>query len=211
MIFLKGIFIGILMLPLVVGKQENTHTFSIQEIELANNLSQEKSRTKQENLFVYYLNLVRLNPIAFKNKYLLPWVDSTKFPKNKYLSSLIEDLGKLKNCGLVKYDPQLFSIANKHAMDMGKLGRIGHVSSQGKNYKQRITEDLKVYALLKEACQYGYEDGLSIVIDLLIDDGIENLGHRKSLLDCDLDKVGISIEPHKKYKVNAVVELGKLL
>jgi hypothetical protein len=184
-------------------------TFSKTEIEIAFKSSQIPERTKQENLFVYYLNLARQNPKTFKETYLKAWVDSTKFPMNKFVISLNKELEELQNCKVVSYDKALYKLANEHALDMGKNGKIGHVSSGGKNFNQRINTYLKEYKILKEACQYGYEDGLSILIDLLIDDGIENLGHRKCLLDCKLDRVSISIAPHKKYKVNAVVEMGE--
>lgn len=207
--FLRLHFSLFLIVLFLCSFQSKDSFFSKDEIEIAFKSSQIPERTKQENLFVYYLNLVRQNPKTFKETYLKAWVDSTKFPINKYVISLNKELEELHNCKVVSYDKTLFKLANEHALDMGKNGRIGHVSSKGKNYNQRINTYLKEYKILKEACQYGYEDGLSILIDLLIDDGIENLGHRKCLLDCNLNKVSISITPHKKYKVNAVVEMGE--
>jgi hypothetical protein len=207
--FLKTPFLLILISVPHFSFQEKPFTFSKTEIEIAFKSSQLPERTKQENLFVYYLNLVRQNPKTFKETYLKAWVDSTKFPMNKFVISLNKELEELHNCRIVSYDKALYKLANEHALDMGKNGKIGHVSSGGKNFNQRINTYIKDYKILKEACQYGYQDGLSILIDLLIDDGIENLGHRKTLLDCDLSKVALSIAPHKKYKVNAVVEMGE--
>ena len=59
-----------------------------------------------------------------------------------------------------------------------------------------------------ENCSYGYQDALSIVITLLIDDGIKDLGHRKNILNESYNSVGVAIRPHKKYRVNCVIDFG---
>jgi uncharacterized protein YkwD len=59
-----------------------------------------------------------------------------------------------------------------------------------------------------ENCQYGYGDALSIVIDLLIDEGIPSLSHRKSLLNPEVLYIGVSIKKHKTYVFNTVIELS---
>jgi uncharacterized protein YkwD len=59
-----------------------------------------------------------------------------------------------------------------------------------------------------ENCQYGYNDGLSIVIDLLIDEEIPDLSHRKSLLNSEVKFIGVAIRKHKIYRYNCVIEMG---
>ena len=51
---------------------------------------------------------------------------------------------------------------------------------------------------------------LSIVITLLIDDGIKGLGHRKNILNESYNSVGVAIRPHKSYRVNCVIDFGSM-
>ena len=91
---------------------------------------------------------------------------------------------------------------------MGLTGKTGHESSNGKSYTVRIKRLGRKYESLFENCQYGNEDGLSIVIDLLIDEDIDDTGHRKTLLNPAIQYVGTHISPHLVYKINCVQEFG---
>jgi uncharacterized protein YkwD len=42
----------------------------------------------------------------------------------------------------------------------------------------------------------------------MIDEGVSDLGHRKNILDKEYTAAGVSIQPHKRYKVNAVMNFG---
>jgi hypothetical protein len=44
-------------------------------------------------------------------------------------------------------------------------------------------------------------------MDLLIDEGVPSLGHRIILFKPHT-QIGVSIQPHKKYRWNAVLDLG---
>jgi uncharacterized protein YkwD len=52
---------------------------------------------------------------------------------------------------------------------------------------------------LGENIHYGDTDPRWIVISLLIDDGVRNRGHRKTLLDKNFNLTGIAIGSHKVY------------
>lgn len=164
--------------------------------------------SSEEQKVIYYINLVRSNPALFGKTFLKHYVDSAKTNKSKYLSSLKTDLQKGKPCGMLTPEMDLTKEARNHARDLGVVGKIGHNASDGQSFTGRISELKKKYAFVAETCQYGYSDALSIVIDLLIDEGVEDLGHRKILLDPDLQFAGVAIEPHKRYKHNCVIDLG---
>jgi uncharacterized protein YkwD len=46
-------------------------------------------------------------------------------------------------------------------------------------------------------------------MQLLIDDGIESLGHRKNILEPKYQWIGIAIEPHKTYRTNCVMDFAE--
>jgi uncharacterized protein YkwD len=68
---------------------------------------------------------------------------------------------------------------------------------------------MKKYTEVGENIYYGPYTPLEIVIQLLIDDGIEDLGHRKNLLSPKFNSIGVAIKPHKTYEYNCVMGFGQ--
>ena len=92
---------------------------------------------------------------------------------------------------------------------MGKSGKAGHNTSSGKNFKSRIKTLTKTYSGIGENCDYREDDdALAIVFSLLIDKDVSDLGHRKNILHPKFQFVGVSIQPHKKYNYNCVMDFG---
>ncbi|HRG58902.1 MAG TPA: CAP domain-containing protein [Bacteroidia bacterium] len=164
--------------------------------------------TQEEKAVIFYINLVRVDPKLFAQTYLKTYIDTASIKKTKYLESLKNELNKMK--GIAPIEPQfdLFEVAKKHAIEMGNQGKTGHVSLSGENYESRAMELSLRYEKAMENCQYGYSDGLSIVIDLLIDEEIPDVSHRKSLLNPEVKYIGAAIRKHKVYRYNCVIELG---
>ncbi len=90
---------------------------------------------------------------------------------------------------------------------MGKTGKIGHKSTDGTKTFVRIKRYAKG-GYMGENCAYGPSDPLAIVMQLLVDDGVPSLGHRKTILSSNYKFVGIAIEPHKKYGHNCVQDFS---
>ena len=89
-------------------------------------------------------------------------------------------------------------------MDMGHHGTEGHISTSGEDLSKRIERYGKFEITCGENCAYGHEDGATNVIQLLIDDGVVNRGHRKNILNPEYSVAGIAIYKHKTYKWNCV-------
>lgn len=165
--------------------------------------------TKNEKEVIYYINLLRINPALFAQTYLKTYLDSTNTAPSDNILSLQQDLANTKPMPVLKPQFDLFEEAKKHAIDMGKAGKIGHVSSLGETYELRTLGLTKRYQIVRENCQYGYNNALAIVIDLLIDEGIPELSHRKALLNDHLLFIGTAIRPHRIYNYNCVMELAE--
>lgn len=45
-------------------------------------------------------------------------------------------------------------------------------------------------------------------MNLLIDEGVKTLGHRKNILDPHAKVIGVSIQPHNLYKHICVIDYG---
>lgn len=163
--------------------------------------------TESEAEIMALTNLVRTDPLKFRDSLLIPYATEHKL-EGKYYKSLLRDLSRQQPLNILSYKNDLHMEAFKHADDMGKAGKASHNSSKGISYEKRTLHLMKTYNIVGENCQYGYNNPLEIVIDLLIDEGIANLGHRKAILSPNFNSVGISIQPHKKYEWNTVMEFG---
>jgi len=156
---------------------------------VANTAVNEDYLSSEEKKVYYYLNLMRMNPGLFAVTFLRYLKDS----RNYYESSLLKDLKRLSPKPLLKPDRQLFETAKCHAIESGISGYVGHIRKKCK------------YDYYAECCDYGMKDALEIVKHLLIDKGVESLGHRQICM-MDLERLGVSIQPHKTFEVNAVLD-----
>lgn len=170
-------------------------------IEKANTAKGVSYLTEEEKQVILYTNLLRLDPLLFRNTFVKHYIDSTG-SKSKYVKSLLKTLETQAALPLLQPSPQLYKIAKEHATAFGKQGKTGHG-----NLKQRFEEYMKnCKCTIAENCYYGDISPLNIVIGLLIDENVSNLGHRKNLLNPLYKNTGVSISPHKTYKKNCVAD-----
>jgi uncharacterized protein YkwD len=155
------------------------------------------------------LNAVRTDPQDFIKTQLTPYLKENNLTNNRYVKSLVSDLKKTKKMNALKMSTALSDVAKLHALDMGRLGKIGHSSSDGTSFADRVRTKAKAGGMIAENCDYGHDSALDIVMALLIDDGIESLGHRKNILESKYQWVGIAIEDHKTYRVNTVMDFAE--
>lgn len=163
--------------------------------------------TEQEVLKI--LNEVRIGPKKFLKDRVEPYLIEKGLTKNSYAKSLVKELKALQPMGALQSSVPLAEIARKHAVDMGKNSLTGHDSSDDTPFHIRVREYSKAKGSIAENCSYGYEAPLDIVMSLLIDDGIESLGHRKNMLNAKYKWVGIAIEPHQGYRTNCVMDFAE--
>jgi uncharacterized protein YkwD len=153
---------------------------------------------EEEKMVFYYLNLARTQPRYFADSVLktykgVPRHDNSYLKSSPYVASLYTHLMNMKPLPPLQPDRTLFASAHCFAEAAGKKGIVGH---------DRKGTDCSLRAA--ECCSYGMETGLDIVLQLLIDKGIENLAHRQICLG-PYTRMGIAIRPHKDYRQNAVL------
>lgn len=172
-------------------------------IEKANTARDNRNLKDDEKQVIFYTNLARANGELFATTYLKKYMDSTGMEPTSFTRSLERDLRNIRDLPMLSPEPDLYDVARKHAIESGKSGRRGH---QG--FKRRFKDLLSKYYAYGENCYYGPDDPLAIVIKLLIDEGIPDLGHRFNMLDPKYNSIGVSIMPHKTYGYNCVMEFG---
>ena len=160
--------------------------------------------SENEKKVVLLMNLARLDGQLFSSTYLSYYIQANKIPKNSYVKSLYRELKIVKGLPVLEPKKDLFEIAKGHATKSGNTGHVGHI-----DMNQRFAEVFgSVYFHMAENCSYGYEDAMDIVITLLIDDGVKSVGHRKNILNKSFNSTGVSIQPHKDYRSNCVIDFG---
>ena len=156
------------------------------------------------------MNEVRTDPQGFLNGRLLPYLKEHELEDNSYAKSLVSELKVAKPVNALQSSSVLEKLAKGHAVDMGEKGKVGHNSSNGTTFVNRLRKRIKT-GMIAENCDYGNTEPLDIVMSLLIDDGITSLGHRKNILHPTLQYVGIAVEKHKTYRVNCVMDFASAI
>lgn len=182
----------------------NTSLFSQTIEEKANTAKDATYLSEKEQKLIMYHNIARLDGVYFIKKYLDPFVaKSSDYSRNSDYNSLIRILKKTKDLEVLKPAQDLTKMAKEHAVSSGKTGHVGH-----RGYNSRSAKYCKEYSYYSENCDYGVDDPLEVVIDLLIDEGVSSKGHRDNILNPEVNTIGVAYAPHSKYSVNVVCEFG---
>ncbi len=160
----------------------------------------------REEKEVYFLtNLARANGKLFFETILKKYVEEKEIKTNRYLRSLYTDLANVSRLPMLEPARDLFETAKEHAIKSGHTGHVGH-----KGFSKRTRGLLGKYLAIGENCDYGNRNALDIVMSLLIDDGIPDMGHRDNMLNKEFNTMGVAIRPHKTYRYNCVMNFGKM-
>ena len=113
---------------------------------------------------------------------------------------------------LIAYSEALHRAAWDHVRDQGPTGATGHTGTDGSRPSQRMRRhgepgDLNG-SLTGEVINYGDETPRMTVIQLVIDDGVPDRGHRHNLFNPKFQAGGAAIGYHKEYGTMVVVDLA---
>ena len=195
--------ISVALLTLFIFVSAHSQSWDQALLKKANTAKDIRYLKEDEKKVIYYTNLARIDGQLFADTYLKWFLDSTQANTNNYIRSLQKDLKKVKDLPVLYSQNDLFNIARDHAIKSGKTGHEGH-----KGFKNRFKPVMVTYNYVGENCYYGREDPVVIVIKLLIDEGIKDLGHRHNMLEPTFNSVGVAIKPHRQYGYNCVMDFG---
>jgi uncharacterized protein YkwD len=142
-----------------------------------------------------------MNPKLFckslvkKSKSISSLIDTSS---KEYYKTLVAEMQKMLPLKILQPDSLCAISAHAHAVGQGTTGKTGH---------GRVTpESSQVANFGGECCYYGTNDPLSIVLTLLIDQGVKSLGHRRICFDDKFTRIGTGLAPHTKYGYAAVLD-----
>ncbi len=197
------ILTAVMMFPYLNG-QDGLEKWDQEILSKANTAKNSGFLNDEEKKLIFLANLARIDGELFANTILDNYLEGKK--SSRYTKSLYRDLKKISNLPLFMPEHDLFKIAEEHAVTAGKKGTTGH-----QRFEKRYGPLLGKYNEVAENIAYGYDSALDILIQLLIDEDIPDLGHRHNLLSPNFNAIGVAIKSHKKYRHNCVMSFGKKL
>jgi len=202
---LRTIFICIALLPLSLAAQSNPWAeWDAEVVRSLNGGGDSEYLNEEEKKVILFMNMARHDGPLFASTFLRSYIQERKLENSSYIRSLQRVLKKTSRLVALMPEKDLTAVAQGHARKSGEKGTTGH-----SDFKKRFDPLLgNPYTQVGENCSYGYEQAIDIVISLLIDEGIKSLGHRNNILSKDFNSIGVAIRPHKKFRINCVMDFG---
>jgi uncharacterized protein YkwD len=108
----------------------------------------------------------------------------------------------------LKFSAELANAARDHVRDIGPLGTVTHVGSDGSSTRTRVERYLRNARTLGETISFGPSEARAVLSELIVDDGVPGRGHRKILLDPAYRLAGAACGPHKLFGTVCVIDLA---
>ena len=203
--FLLIFFLSLLWISRVSG--QDLTQWPKDSLDMANTANTHTNLSAEEKKVIQLINLARMNGSSFINRVAKPYIIANDKDDDEYVEGLYTDLRNTKGMHLLKPLEALHKSAAHHAHDMGGKGLLGHDSSDGTTFTMRIHKFHKP-VVVSENINYGYNDAISIVMEMLIDEGVTNRTHRHNILGQTFHHIGVSIRPHKMMEFNCVIDFS---
>jgi uncharacterized protein YkwD len=124
------------------------------------------------------------------------------------LEEAIAYLEKASPIGPLRWKEGLSRAARDHVRDQGRTRQTGHRGTTGSTLQQRLLKHGLPLSTFGEVINYGTETPRMSAIQLLIDDGVANRGHRRLIFTPEFHVAGAATGPHQEYEAMTVVDLA---
>lgn len=166
-----------------------------------NTISMSQEEIQQE--IIQLVNFVRQEPQQFLDEIALPYIKENALETSSYSKSLIRTLRTQRALPALRKNENLTKMAVDYALEAGKRGWTDHIRTEAR-FKKYAPE----MNVTGENLQFGSMSAVEVVMDLLIDQDIQHLGHRENILDIDFTQIGVAYDRHKTYETIGVMVFG---
>jgi hypothetical protein len=147
--------------------------------------------SKQEKEILYWTNYSRKDPKRFWDSIMVPVLSAFPQLRGKFAASLKADLSNSPTLPLLALNDTLIMSARNHAIDIGlKTASVSHTSTDGTTFSSRL-QKAGIRNCGSENMSLGNGDVVMSIAMLYLDYGLENLGHRKTLLNPEYIYMGV--------------------
>ena len=109
-------------------------------------------------------------------------------------------LGARKPVQALRWSKGLAAGAADHVEDQGPVGGLEHRGTDGSDPARRAERRGRWLGAMAENIAFGDNPARQVVIQLLVDDGVADRGHRDNILDPRWGVEGVACGPHRVYR-----------
>jgi len=126
----------------------------------------------------------------------------------KAVDEAVKFLSRQKPLPPLAWSDGLASAAAELAEEQGRTGALGHTGRQSGGMRERIERHGKWERQIAENIGYGPKDARNMVMQLIIDDGVTDRGHRKNTFGTAFGVVGVACGPHPEFGSMCVIDFA---
>ena len=109
------------------------------------------------------------------------------------------------------YDEEVSKASQELSDLMGKTGNTGE-NAEDNNIEERISKYVDWDVAISENIDFGGFTGEDVIINLLVDDGVDDRSHRSNLFNTKIKYFGVGTSFHKEYEICTVIDyIGEIL
>lgn len=156
----------------------------------------------------YWTNYSRNNPKRFWDSIIVPILKIYPDLKSSYTNSLEKDLMSTPPLPFVTPNAKLLTTAKGLAQELSTQNSPpSHTSPSGKTFQERM-RDNGIINCAGENLSYGTQNPILMLVLLYIDQGVPQVGHRKSLLNPLFVEMGVGYAPYSNGNSITIQDFG---
>jgi uncharacterized protein YkwD len=106
----------------------------------------------------------------------------------------------------LRWSKGLAAAATDHVDDQGPIGGLEHLGTDNSTPARRASRYGRWIQGIAENIAYGENSARGVVIQLLVDDGVPDRGHRDNILHPAWGAAGVACGPHRRYRQICVMD-----
>ena len=108
----------------------------------------------------------------------------------------------------LRENPGLNRAAADHAGEQSRTGAVAHASADGSSPSDRMRRQGR-WSATGEAIAYGPHRAEDVVLQLIVDDGVPDRGHRRILFNPVYELIGVACAPHPVWREVCVLDFAR--